>query len=98
MTYVQGKYERAEELGVEVQALLFEVWGGWAPPVVDLLRRAEWAHGQKLRRHEYDEATWATRSWPVLAAQRVSCALIRAVSYAVARELELSTARDTRDD
>ena len=54
--------------------------------------------GKKLRAHEYDETTWAARTWLVFAAQRMSCALTRAVSHAVARELALSTARDTRDD
>ena len=52
----------------------------------------------KLLRHEYDQATWATRSWHSWAAQRIACALTRAVAGAVAGELALSMARDPRDD
>ena len=78
--------------------MLFEVWGGWSPAVVDLLERSAVERGNALRGREYDETTWSARSWSAFAAQRVSCALTRAVAHAVARELELSTARDTRDD
>jgi hypothetical protein len=52
--------------------------------------------GNKLTRNEYDQATWATRSWHTFGAQRVLCALARSMAYAVARELELTTARDPR--
>ena len=93
---VVGAYARAEEHGVEVAALLFETWGGWSPAVEDLMRRSRDERGRKLRRHEYDEATWSTRSWPVLARQRVSCALTRAVATAVATELSLPMAYDPR--
>ena len=89
-------YSRATGHGVEVQPLLFEVWGGWSPPVVDLMERAARERANKLRKHEYDETTWAARSWSVFAAQRVGCALVKAVAFAVARELELTTARDPR--
>ena len=94
---VAGAYDRAEGHGVEVGALLFEVWGGWSPAVEDLMRRARDERGRKLRRHEYDEATWSTRKWSTFAAQRVSCALTRAVSTAIAKELSLTVARDPRD-
>ena len=69
-----GQYERAEASGLEVQALLFEVWGGFSPAVLDLLRRAAEERGDKLRKAEYDEATWSTRTWTAFAAQRVACA------------------------
>lgn len=52
----------------------------------------------KLTKAEYDETTWSARSWSVFATQRVACALTRAVAYAVARELSLTTARDPRGD
>ena len=81
-----------------LQPLLFEVWGGWSPAVVELMEAAAAERRNKLTRAEYDQATWSTRSWSVFAAQRVACALVRAVAYAVARELELTTARDPRDD
>ena len=97
MAAKEGAYARAERLGLEVQALLFEVWGGWSEPVVDLLQRAAMERSNKLSRSEYDETTWSARSWHVFAAQRISCALTRAVAEAVARELELTTARDPRE-
>ena len=93
---MEGKYARALANGVEVQPLLFEVWGGFSPGVTDLLQRAVGEHGDKLRGHEYDEATWATRRWRCFAVQKVSCALTRAVAYEVARALVLTTARDPR--
>ena len=65
---------------------------------MDLLRRSTIERGSKLRKHEYDEATWSTRTWSVFAAQRISCALTRAVAHAIARELALTTARDPRED
>ena len=95
---IEGAYARALALGVEVQPLLFEVWGGWSPAVVELMRVTAQERGNKLTRNEYDQATWATRSWHTFGAQRVSCALARAMAYAVARELELTTARDPRAD
>ena len=81
-----------------MQPLLFSVWGGWSEAVVDLMRRSTVERGGKLRKHEYDEATWSTRTWSVFAAQRISCALTRAVAQAIARELALTVARDPRDD
>ena len=95
---VEGAYARAVANGVEVQPLLFEVWGGWAPQFVELMRRTAAERSNKLLRHEYDQATWATRSWHSWAAQRIACALTRAVAGAVAGELALSMARDPRDD
>ena len=38
------------------------------------------------------------KMWSVFAVQRVSCALVRGVAHGVARELELTTARDPRDE
>ena len=95
---VEGAYARALALGLEVQPLLFEVWGGWSPAVVELMRRSAVERGNRLTRNEYDQATWATRTWHTFGAQRVSCALTRSMAYAVARELELTTARDPRAD
>ena len=96
---IRGAYDRAAARhGLEVQPLLFEVWGGWSAPVVDLLQRSAAERGNKLLKHEYDETTWAARTWAVFAAQRVSCALTRAAAHAIARALSLTTARDPRDD
>ena len=65
---------------------------------VDLLKRSAIERGDRLRKHEYEEASWSTRTWSVFAAQRISCALTRAVAHAIARELALTTARDPRED
>ena len=92
----EGQYERAEANGLEVQALLFEVWGGFSPAVVELLQRAAGVRGNKLRKSEYDEASWSTRTWATFAVQRVSCALVCAVATEVANALSLPTARDPR--
>ena len=75
---------------------LFEVWGGWAPAVLDLVQRAAHERGNKLRAYEYDDTTWSARTWTAYTAQRVACALQRAVSYEIARSLQLTTARDPR--
>ena len=66
--------------------------------MVELLGALAEERQNRLSTGEYDQTTWAARTWLVFAAQRMSCALTRAVSHAVARELALSTARDTRDD
>ena len=95
---VKGAYARALGHGVEVQPLLFEVWGGFSAPVVDLVRRAAYERGNKLRGREYDETTWSARSWTSFTMQQLACALVRATSYEIARELSLTTARDPRDD
>ena len=96
MAAVEGQYERAEALGLEVQALLFEVWGGFSAAVVELLRRAAGTRGNKLRKSEYDEATWSTRTWTTFAAQLIACALTLAVATEVAHALSLPTACDPR--
>ena len=36
--------------------------------------------GNKLRKSEYDEATWSTRTWTTFAAQRIACTLTLAVA------------------
>ena len=59
------------------------------------VRRARVRRARVRRRGKSDERT---RTWPVYAAQRVACALARAVAYAIAREFELSTAHDRRGD
>ena len=96
MAAKEGQYERAEANGLEVQALLFEVWGGFSPAVVELLQRAAGVRGNKLSKSEYDEASWSTRTWTTFAVQRVSCALVCAVATEVANALSLPTARDPR--
>ena len=94
----KGAYQRAEAHGCEVDELLFETLGGFGPGVVRLLRRAAEARGNKLRGSEYDATTWSARTWMGYTAQRISCALVRAVAFELATAMELTRVRDARDD
>ena len=95
---VPAPYDRARRNGAEVAPLLFETFLGWGPGSVSLLRRACEARGNKLRGSEYDETTWSARTWMGFAAQRVSCALARAVAWELASAMQLTRVRDGRDD
>ena len=78
--------------------LLFETFGGMGPDVVELVRRAAVDRGNKLRGSEYDDTTWAARSWTSFTMQRLSVKLMRAVAWELATAMELTRARDARDD
>jgi len=93
-----GAYARARASGIEVEPLLFETFGGFGPGVVELLRRAAEARGNKLRGSEYDATTWSARTWLGFTAQRISCALVRAVAWELAAAMRLTRVRDARDD
>ena len=95
---VEGAYARALANGVAVSPLLFETFGGFGPGVVELLRRAAEARGNSLRGSEYDATTWSARTWLGFTAQRLSCALVRAVAWELATAMELTRVRDARDD
>ena len=95
---VAAPYDRARRNGVEVDPLLFETFLGWGPGMVQLLRNATEARGNKLRGPEYDATTWSARTWMGFTAQRVSCALARAVAWELATAMELTRVRDARDD
>ena len=81
-----------------VDPLLFETFLGWGEGTVRLLREAAEARGNKLRGSEYEATTWSARTWMGYAAQRVSCALARAVAWELATAMELTRVRDSRDD
>ena len=59
-----------------------------------------WAYhsGNKLRGGEYDDTSWSARTWMGYTAQRVSCALARAVAWELATAMSLTRLRDARDD
>ena len=95
---VSAPYDRARREGAEVEPLLFETFLGWGPGAVALLRAAVEARGNKLRGSEYDATTWSARTWMGFTAQRVSCALARAVAWELASAMELTRVRDARDD
>ena len=94
----QGAYDRPRRDGLEVLVLLFETWGGFGDGVVELIRRAAFDRGNKLRGSEYDSTTWSARSWTSFTVQRVSCALMRAVAWELAAAMDLTRVRDSRDD
>ena len=91
-------YDRARRNGSTVAPLLFETFGGWGPGAVALLRWATETRGNKLRGSEYDDTSWSARTWMGFTAQRISCALARAVAWELATAMSLTRVRDSRDD
>ena len=77
---------------MEVQPLLFEVWGGWAPPVVELLKLSAVERQNKLSKTEYDETTWAARTWAAFARQKLSVAVHLSVATEIAHALRMGAA------
>ena len=93
---VAGDYARALQNGVEVVPLLVETFGGFGPGLVDTLRKAaEWRQN-RLVASEYDEATWATRTFQPFVCQRISVAVQLAMAQQIAEALRMSTAADPR--
>ena len=88
-----GAYDRAVRAGCDVRALLFEVWGGWSPEVVEFFRELAAERQNKLESREYDETTWSARTWHSFQAQKVSVALHYAVALEMSLALGLATAR-----
>ena len=95
---VAGQYAKTVGLGIEVLVLAFSTFGGMSPDVVELLWAAAEERGNKLRGAEYEDTTWAARSWMAYTTQRLSCALMRAVAWEQATAMRLTRARDPRDD
>ena len=96
---VRGAYHRAIEVhGVDVRPLLFEVWGGFSPEVVDLIRELAFERGNRLSKSEYDQTTWSARSWSSFSVQKISVALHRAAALEIAKALNIAAAGDSRDE
>ena len=93
---IQTLPDREVNIGCHTQA--FETFGGFGGGVVELLREAAVARGNKLQGSEYDATTWSARTWTSFVAQRVSCALMRQVAWEMATAMELTRVRDARDD
>ena len=73
------------------------VFGGFSAAVVRLLARAADEVKNKLSHAQHlDEATWSTRTWTALQAQRISIALHTACAFEIAQEL--SSAASSRPD
>ena len=78
--------------------LLLETFGGFSPEVVTLLREAaEWRKNKnKLASSEYDETTWAARTWTSFTSQRISVAAQLAMAQEAAEALGMSVAAEPR--
>ena len=75
-----------------------ETFGGLGPELCAWLKRLAAERQNKLNKREYDDTTWAARSWRSYAAQQISVAVHRTVSMEIAQALGLSGAADERRD
>ena len=91
-----GDYARALASGVTVVPLLLETFGGFSPEVVSTLREAAEWRKNKLASSEYDETTWAARTWTSFVSQRISVVAQLAMAQEAAKALGLSVAADPR--
>ena len=91
-----GDYARALASGVTCVPLLLETFGGFSPEVVSTLREAAEWRKNKLASSEYDETTWAARTWTSFVSQRISVAAQLAMAQEAAEALGLSVAADPR--
>ena len=66
------------------------------PEVVSTLREAAEWRKNKLASSEYDETTWAARTWTSFVSQRISVAAQLAMAQEAAEALGLSVAADPR--
>ena len=75
---------------------MVETFGGLSPALYGVLcAAAEW-RSNKLSASEYDETTWAARSWMTFVAQRLSVAVQLSMAQEAAEALGLSVAADPR--
>ena len=91
-----GAYVRAQACGVRVEELLVETLGGLGHFLVRLLHQAAEQRENRLTTAEYDETTWAARTWLSFVHQRLSVAVQKAVTREVSDALGLSGAVDPR--
>ena len=93
VAYKKADYAHAlSRSDTDVQMYLFETFGGWCDAVKRLFYQMNDKVRNKLskRQHE-DEATWSTRSWLSLQAQRMSVTLQLAAADEIrATELRLA--------
>ena len=93
---IGGDYARAQACGVTCVPLLVETFGGLSPALYGVLRAAAEWRSNKLSASEYDETTWAARSWMTFVAQRLSVAVQLSMAQEAAEALGLSVAADPR--
>ena len=93
---LKGDYKRAQELGVQVGAMLVETFGGLGPELMELLFEAAELRSNKLNAREYDETTWSARTWLSFVKQRISVAVQRSCAREISSALGLTVAVDPR--
>ena len=96
VAYKKADYAHAlSRSDTDVQMYLFETFGGWCNAAKRLFHQMKDKVRNKLskRQHE-DEASWSTRSWLSLQAQRMSVALQLAAAEEIATELRLAAASE----
>ena len=86
---------RGWDVGWDV-GLLLETFGGFGPELRAWLQRLTEERQNKLTKREYDDTTWAARTWRSYAAQQLSVALHRSCALEIANALGLSGAADER--
>ena len=86
-----GQYTRALGLGCTVDTLLFETLGGFSPDVCRLLKELAEERDNRLSKAEYDDTTWAARTWMSWAAQQLSVAVQLAAAEEMAHALGIAT-------
>ena len=91
-----GHYARAEAHGVRPLPALFETFGGVGPELYEFLGKAAEAVQNKLSKGEYDETTWAARTWLGFVGQRLSVAAQLAMAEEIAQALGLAAVGDPR--
>ena len=79
-----------------MRCLLFSTLGGFSPAVNALLKELVELRQNKLSKTEYEDTTWAARTWLAFSVQKLSVALHRAAAFEVVHALGLSDAVDAR--
>ena len=92
----KGQDDRALRLGVDVRALLFSTFGGFSPEVEKFLKELTEERANKLNTAEYDDTTWAARTWMTFTAQKLSIAVHMAATGELIRALGRAAATDPR--
>lgn len=93
---VPGEYAGAAALGNQPGELLIETFGGFGDVLDELITEAAGERQGKLRRAEYDEASWGTRTWRPFACHQISVAAHRSMAWEIARALDLGISHDPR--
>ena len=93
MDPLPGDYELARRLGYFVGELVVESFGGMGEALVELIKGAAEARGNKLTHGEFEaEATWSTRKFTPFVMQRISVATQIAAASEIRQALGMGMA------